>query len=266
MKKLTVLSIAITTTLMTQIVFAHGHGGNSGVGKHVQLSCEQLLNSPRHQARVAETLTYFDLNKDDQITQDEVQASHQARFTALDTDGNGYLSLTEFQLGAPGATTTTTTTQTMTRGGKGHRGGEHNMVANDAVMTKFQHARFTRLDTNSDGQISLAEFTVNLPAFDKFDSDGDGVVTKTDLLNGSCPTTTTTTTDTTTTTTTTTDTTTTPTVPVEEPAVVVEEPVLVEEPVVTDTTTTTTQSTTPVTQPTTTTNDHSGGLPCSNCH
>lgn len=179
MKKLTILSIAIAASLMTQGVFARGHGGgHPGFDNRMPPSCEQLINSPQHQAKVAETLAYFDLNKDDQITQDEVQASHQARFTELDTDSSGYLSLSEFQAGAPGATTTTTTTTTSTtdtqattrRGGKGHRG---DMVANDAVMTKFQQARFTRLDTNSDGQISLAEFTVNLPAFDKFDSDGD---------------------------------------------------------------------------------------------
>lgn len=257
MKKLTVLSIAITTTLMTQIVFAHGHGGNSGVGKHVQLSCKQLINSPRHQAKVAETLTYFDLNKDDQITQDEVQASHQARFAELDSDSSGYLSLTEFQKSMPGATTTTNSGMT-NRSGKGHRDRGGEMFEKDAVMHKFQQARFSRLDTNSDGLISLAEFTVNLPVFDKFDSDGDGVVTKTDLLQGSCPTTTTTTT-------TPTDTTVTAPTVVTTPTVPVETPVVVEQPAVIDTTTTTTQPTTTVTQPTTT-NDHSGGLPCSNCH
>lgn len=266
MKKLTVLSIAIAASLMTQGVFAHGHGGYMG-GTNSQLSCEQLISSARHQAKVAETLAYFDLNKDDQITQDEVQASHQARFTQLDTDGNGYLSLSEFQAGAPGATTTTTTTtttattttDTQTRGGRGHRGGH--LIANDAVMTKFQNARFARLDTNSDGQISLAEFTVNLPAFDKFDTDGNGVVTKDDLLKGACSsTTTTTTTDAATTTTTDTTTVTTPTVTVEEPVVIVEEPV------VTDTITTTQPTVTQPTTTTTTTNDHSGGLPCSNCH
>jgi Ca2+-binding EF-hand superfamily protein len=42
-------------------------------------------------------------------------------------------------------------------------------------------ARFARFDNNGDGQITLTEFTANMPLFDRFDADNNGIITQKEL-------------------------------------------------------------------------------------
>ncbi len=59
-----------------------------------------------HQAKRAEMLQKFDINKDGKLDDAERTAAHETRvlerFKKLDTDGNGVLSLTEFKSGKHG--------------------------------------------------------------------------------------------------------------------------------------------------------------------
>jgi Ca2+-binding EF-hand superfamily protein len=225
-------------------------------------------------AHAEKILAQFDINHDGKITQDEVQALRTDEFKQMDTNGDGFLSMEEFQNGmrqyrhdlqglppvAP-PVGTTDNTQVPPIGPMGQH-GHHSDKGQRPGSPKGEkgghlQAHFNRLDTNGDGQISETELVANLPVFGKFDCNETGVITKEDLLKGPCqkaqpttqPATTTTAPVTTTTTAPAVTTTPTTTTPATTPSTTVEE--------------TTTETT--VAQPTTQ-SDHSGGAPCNTCH
>lgn len=104
-----------------------------------------------HNTQTTDLMTEFDINKDGQMTQDEVQVVQNDFFKTADTDANGYLTKEEFQTG----------------GGLG----------------KFSvcQPNFVRLDNNLDQLISQDEFVNNVPLFDKLDLDNNGIVTVEEL-------------------------------------------------------------------------------------
>lgn len=130
------------------------------------------MNSMRdnwQQARVENIMERFDLNGDNQITLDEVQSQHAARFLQMDTDGNGSLSAEEFQKAAPA---------NGMAGGRGRGNGQGN--------GRGKLLRFNNMDADGNGQVSMVEFSANLPLFDRFDQEADGIITKDDLLQTPC--------------------------------------------------------------------------------
>lgn len=108
--------------------------------------------------------TAVDTNKDGFLSKDEVAAAQakglenarseqqqrlEAEFKKLDTDKNGSLSLAEFKAAAPPVKPSETP---------------------DAMIAQF--------DTNKDGKVSAAEYRAKpLANFDKIDSDHNGVLT-----------------------------------------------------------------------------------------
>lgn len=127
-------------------------------------------------------LSQFDANQDGQITQDEIAAAHLQHFKQLDADGNGFISETEFK-----------------QPPRGKRASDappppppcaenETNCAPPKPMKRQQHQQehFKRLDSNSDGQISQAEFMAKLPPFERFDCDHNGIITQAELRNKSC--------------------------------------------------------------------------------
>lgn len=102
--------------------------------------------------------TQLDLNGDGQITQDEVQALRSEFFDSVDTNADGFLTNEELQAakGTPAIP----------------------LLGNKKFGCE---ANFNRLDNNQDGLISKAEFVNNVPLFDKFDLDGDGIISAEEL-------------------------------------------------------------------------------------
>jgi len=143
MKTITILSVAIATSLATHLAFATpsagnfppgdclaglpapGGMGNKGLGKKDKAA--------KRQAKVAEILAKFDTNQDGQITQDEVQAKHTEKLKAhaekvlakFDLNQDGQITLDEVQ----------------------------------AIHTD----RFTEIDADSNGFLSFEEFQKGAP-------------------------------------------------------------------------------------------------------
>lgn len=107
---------------------------------------------------VAQVTTQLDLNGDGKITQDEVQALQSEFFDSADTNTDGFLTNEELQLAKK-------TQKTQLVG-----------------YNKFGcGADFNRLDNNQDGLISKEEFVNNVPMFDKFDLDNNGIIVAKEL-------------------------------------------------------------------------------------
>ncbi|NJO14641.1 MAG: hypothetical protein HC877_02530 [Thioploca sp.] len=102
---------------------------------------------------VAQVITPLDLNGDGQITQDEVQALQSEFFDSADTNADGFLTHEELQVAKK-------TPKTPLVGYNKFGCGAH----------------FSRLDNDQDGLISKEEFVNNVPMFDQFDLDANGVI------------------------------------------------------------------------------------------
>jgi Ca2+-binding EF-hand superfamily protein len=263
MKTITLLSVAIATSLATHLAFAtpatsdvpasdcvagmpaadgmmsggKGYGKKDKVAKRQAKVAEILAKFDTNQdgqitqdeaeakrtekfkEHAEKVLERFDLNQDGQITLDEVQAIHTDRFTEIDTDANGFLSIEEFQKGAPrpprggapddmegpppmGPEGGTDDMGGPRKGPKGnHQPGMGGGCASAATATtgtattgkagkvgkeQRRQEHFNTLDSDGDGQISKIEFMADLPLFDKFDCDNNGVITQDDLVQGPC--------------------------------------------------------------------------------
>ncbi|MEO1028966.1 MAG: EF-hand domain-containing protein [Pseudomonadota bacterium] len=101
-------------------------------------------------------LERLDTDKDGRISREEATAENQSRFAEADTNGDGGLSLDEM-----------ITLQEQRRAER---------------QAKMQERRFSRMDQDGDGLVSIEEFS--RPAnrmFERADLDENGVVTETEL-------------------------------------------------------------------------------------
>jgi Ca2+-binding EF-hand superfamily protein len=136
----------------------------------------------------------------------EARAAFDARFDALDADGDGVISRSEF-MDAPAAARHGGWAHHGKRGPgmrlHGRKGGEHTLVAdeggNDERRDAWEAKRaeldaqvFARLDTDGDGQLSEDEFgarelrearreMVQERMFDRLDRDGSGTLSRAEL-------------------------------------------------------------------------------------
>lgn len=143
--------------------------------------------------RVERMMTRLDLNQDGQITLDEAQSVHASLFKPADTDGNGMLNLAEFQhisdvMRGPQNPTGAGNGRGRGQGNPGGGRGQNPSCPrlgnwNEVDWTQAQFARF---DNNRDGQVTLTEFTANMPMFSRFDADNNGVVTQAELSENTC--------------------------------------------------------------------------------
>jgi len=145
MKTMTVLSVAIATSLATHLAFATPSVGDLPPG-----DCMAGLPAPagmkpghkglgkkdkaaKRQAKIAEILAKFDTNQDGQITLDEVQAKHMEKLKA-----HAEKVLTKFDL---------------------NQDGQITLDEVQAIHTD----RFTEIDTDSNGFLSFEEFQKGAP-------------------------------------------------------------------------------------------------------
>jgi len=159
MKTLVTLSSVIVLSLATQMSLAgdrSGYGNGDDSGNKAQ----------KQQARIEKMMGRFDLNKDGQITPEEVKSQREAQFGQMDADGNGLVSKAEFKQFAK---------QKRVNNSNGQSKPKHRQC-------KRMKSHFKRVDSNKDGQISVEELTsASAKLFDKFDANEDNVITKEEL-------------------------------------------------------------------------------------
>ncbi|MDM8565620.1 hypothetical protein QUF74_08205 [Candidatus Halobeggiatoa sp. HSG11] len=162
MKTIIVLSSAIILGLAANVTVArYGHGNGQGNGDWAQMQTTRIQN------RVDRLMERFDVNQDGQIALDEVQSVRTEHFNQMDVDGNELVSFDELENFRAEKREQNQATQR----GKGKKGGCHGGRNN----------QMERLDNDGDGQISISEFTANIPLFNRFDTDENGIITKEEL-------------------------------------------------------------------------------------
>ncbi|WP_353573331.1 hypothetical protein [Candidatus Albibeggiatoa sp. nov. BB20] len=136
-----------------------------------------ITTAERDAYRTAQKQTHFteaDTNADGQLSAEEFQQArpphlpegvelpanhaekHAAAFSRIDSDANGFVTLEELEAKP----------QRHGRGGQGGCDG--------------------RLDNDSNGEISQAEFLANIRLFDHMDTNEDGVITEAEMDSASC--------------------------------------------------------------------------------
>jgi len=143
MKNLTILSVSIALSLgITSNAFAY-----------------KEMSPERQQIMIDKIMQRFDVNKDNVITLDEVQAIRDAAFTQADTHQDGFLSLEEFAAYAE-------------QQRQGHvkamfdkldTNNNGRFSLDELLQQPFgnperKKARFVDMDTNKDGAVSFEEF------------------------------------------------------------------------------------------------------------
>mgnify|MGYP006077253903 CR=1 FL=1 len=152
-------------------------------------------------SRSAQFISRFDQNGDAQVTLAEIQTASQTKFRSLDVDSNGSISNAELTTAntiavgdrvtkviskedsdGDGNITTTEAYQLVNRVVASGADADSNGVISSAELTahytKLQtNAQLGVLDTNTDGNISGAEYAITASnQFTKLDVDSDGIV------------------------------------------------------------------------------------------
>ncbi len=161
MKTIMTLSSVVVLSLTMGTAIAEPNMANRFMDQF-DVNQDGSISGEEVQSVLNERFTTADTNTDGLLTQEEItvarEVEHQERsakrFAELDTDGNGSLSLEEFQAGKPPA-------------------GKHG---------DRSEGMLSRLDLDGDGMLSSIE--MNSPLVDKFtrmDTNGDGVISTEEL-------------------------------------------------------------------------------------
>ena len=174
MKTIIALSSAIALSLAANITVAQpggwGSGQGQGNGDRAQMRQERM------QKRVDRLMTKFDTNQDGQITLDEVQSVRAEHFGQMDADGNSLVSAEELESFKAKMREQYQNDATQNRRGRGQRGGKGGKCDGSGRGNRLQG-----LDNDGDGQISRNEFINNVPIFNRFDANNDGILTQEEL-------------------------------------------------------------------------------------
>ncbi len=160
MKTIITLSSAVVLSLTMGTAIAETNKANRFLDQF-DVNQDGSISGEEVQSVLDKKFTAADTNTDGLLTQEEITVAHELEhkeraakhFAELDTDGNGSLSLEEFQAGKPPA--------------------EHG---------DRSEGMLSRLDLDGDGMLSSIE--MNSPLVDKFthmDTNGDGVISTEEL-------------------------------------------------------------------------------------
>ncbi len=119
------------------------------------VSMAALADGSRGQGKFME---FFDSNKDNMVTISELNEASKQRYTKMDADANGVVTMEEFEAYI------------------GDR------------KTQWREQRFAAMDSNSDGQVSKEEYILYKQQsaeqrYQEMDANNDGIVSKEEYLN-----------------------------------------------------------------------------------
>lgn len=152
-----------------------------------------------HGPRIERLMQQFDANSDGAITQDEISAQRAEMFKSADADNSGTLSAEEFgfirdmrqkqreeRIAARQEMGEDMRKQRGMEGKgemRGQRDGKHRgQKFGQRDGMRGDGPQIERLDTDNDGQVSLAEFSANdSRLFARFDRNGDNKIDATDF-------------------------------------------------------------------------------------
>lgn len=136
--KIFLAATALAATLIGSAAFAdshHGHKGKTGSNDQAGMmeggSPEMMAMMKRMHGKMMDSnmMLKFDANGDGAVTPDEMRTQLKAKLTTYDKDGNGSLSIAEFET-------------------------LHSAMIREMMVDKFQH-----LDGDGDGAITAQEMT-----------------------------------------------------------------------------------------------------------
>lgn len=132
---------------------------------------DKTVTRAEAQAMAGAMFDRLDANKDGKLDKADREARIAERFKALDTDGNGQLSLAEFAAAHDRAMGPGAKGRGMAPGEGPHRMGMRGMGRGGMMMARMA-------DANKDGVITREEFiAAHLKHFDMMDANKDGSVT-----------------------------------------------------------------------------------------
>ena len=158
MKKITLILAASALAIPAAGAAQPGPRGPQG-----DVTLEQM------QQRSAQMFERLDANRDGQVTKAEIEAQREERrdqrFARIDANKDGALTQDELE----SARDQRQANRGERRGNRGLRGMRRGLGGGD---------RFSRLDSDGNGTVSLTEFQApQVQRFQRADADGDGVVT-----------------------------------------------------------------------------------------
>lgn len=190
LKLIALATVAVTGGLAAAVAVAQpagrpGPGGPFGL-LAFDANADGKVTRTEFDAAQKARFNQIDANKDGTATPEEFKAFHEAqatkikaersqeRFTALDADGNGQISASEFSKAAA---------ERGERGRAGHRGrGGHGKMERVGGPGPDGKGRGMRADGNADGKLTFAEFSARgVEGFTRADANKDGTVTVAEL-------------------------------------------------------------------------------------
>lgn len=182
MKRVMLITSLVVAAVGIPAIAMQVHGDSHGMMPMMKPD----MTRAQMEAMVKQKFTEADANKDGAVTMDEVKgrmdAKHtermEAHFKAMDTDGNGSISRTEFVAGHNRPGHDSDMDGPDERADKGHGSMKKGMMGGHGMGMKFGERMFGMADANKDSRVTLAEATkAALTHFDAMDGDKNGTVT-----------------------------------------------------------------------------------------
>jgi Ca2+-binding EF-hand superfamily protein len=138
---------------------------------------------PSPDQRAERMIRLIDMNGDSRISRDEMTARLGDTIKTVDLNGDGQLSKAEIEGQRQQIRKANKAYRQAVRAGEIERGAYDAKIIRVNRLPKATIKRFDRIDANSDGNLDQAELTrVADFVFKRRDKDGDGFITKADLL------------------------------------------------------------------------------------
>ncbi len=165
-----IAAVALAMPLAAQAGPGKGHRGHGAHLMQMDTNADGNITRAEAEASLATRFATIDANSNGFVTQDEMKAHHEAKRAEMKAKWEAKKAEAE-AAGKPA------------REGKPKREKDPAKAAEwEAKKAEKAAEHWAAMDSDSDGQLSLAEFTAeHIKFFDKMDADSNGTITKAEL-------------------------------------------------------------------------------------